>query len=245
MRSPVDTIVAPRFPEMTWINVASLRMEKQATRPVLIEFWDFSRPSSLRTLPYLKAWHARYGDAGLRVISIHAPGFDVSRDEDEVRRAVERLGIEHAVAIDADFALWQAYENQGWPSRYLFAPRLKLVEARFGEGGYHETERAIQELLGIDEPLTDFIRAADDDDVPIVLPTAEHDGPHSGPYAAGEVWIITDRPGTVLVNGEAHELAHPGAHLVLAHERHTEGDLTIEPQGDVTVLQTWFAPGLA
>ena len=71
MRPPVDTIVAPPFPkDLTWLNVAPLRMEKQATRPVLIEFWDFCRPSSLRTLPYLKAWHERYADAGLRVISV-------------------------------------------------------------------------------------------------------------------------------------------------------------------------------
>ena len=76
VRAPVDTIPAPLFPrDMTWLNVASLRMEKQRGRPVLVEFWDCCRVQSLRTLPYVKAWHERYADAGLRVISIHAPGF--------------------------------------------------------------------------------------------------------------------------------------------------------------------------
>ena len=34
---------------------------------MLVEFWDFCRPNSLRTLPYVKAWHERYGERGLRV----------------------------------------------------------------------------------------------------------------------------------------------------------------------------------
>ncbi len=192
MRPPVDTIVAPSFPkDLAWVNVAPLRMEKQATRPVLIEFWDFCRPSSLRTLPYVKAWHERYADAGLRVISVHAPGFPPGHDEHQVRAAVERLGIEHPVAIDTDFLLWRAYANPGWPARYLFAPRLKLVDVHHGEGDYHGTERVIQELLGVDGDLVELVRPSDDDDAPIVVPTAEREGAYSGPYEAGEVWVVT------------------------------------------------------
>jgi hypothetical protein len=77
-----------------------LRMDQQRGRPVLVEFWDFCRVSSLRTLPYLQAWHERYAEAGLRVVSVHSPGFEPSRDEDAVRAAVERLGIEHSVFVD-------------------------------------------------------------------------------------------------------------------------------------------------
>ncbi len=83
---------------LVWVNVAPLRMEKQARHPVLIEFWDVCRPSCLRTLPYLRAWHERYADAGLRVIGVHASGFPAGRDEDRVREAIARLGIAHPVA---------------------------------------------------------------------------------------------------------------------------------------------------
>ena len=62
---PVDHIQAPPFPpQLPWINSEPLRMEQQRGRPVLIEFWDFCRPNSIRTLPYLKAWHERYRAAG-------------------------------------------------------------------------------------------------------------------------------------------------------------------------------------
>src|SRR3954470_5147830 len=119
MKAPVDTIAAPLFPtDLPWVNVAPLRMDKQVGRPVLVEFWDFCRPNSLRTLPYVKAWHGRYADAGLRVIGVHSPGFAPGRHNAAARAAVERLGIEHAVLLDPDHAVWNLYKNQGWPARY-------------------------------------------------------------------------------------------------------------------------------
>ncbi len=116
---------------------------------MLVEFWDFCRPNSIRTLPYVKAWHERYAGDGLRVIGVHCPGFEPARDEQAVRDAVERLEIAHPVLIDSEFEVWQEYENRGWPARYLFDGHARLFEYHYGEGGYEETELAIQELLGV------------------------------------------------------------------------------------------------
>ena len=70
MRAPVDHIAAPPFPPgLRWLNSAPLQMERQLGRPVLIEFWDFCRSNSIRTLPYMKAWHERYSGLGLLVIA--------------------------------------------------------------------------------------------------------------------------------------------------------------------------------
>ena len=134
MRPPIDTIVAPPFPQgLDWVNVAMLRMDQQLGRPVLIEFWDFCRINSLRTLPYLSEWHARYAPEGLRIIGVHTPGFAPARDPDAVRAAVARLGIEYAVLLDTDGQVWDLYENRGWPARYLFEPeRQVLVDVHFG-----------------------------------------------------------------------------------------------------------------
>jgi len=121
----------------------------QRGRPMLVEFWDFCRPNSLRTLPYVRAWHERYADAGLRVIGVHCPGFEASRDQRAVREAVARLQIAYPVLLDGDFALWQEYGNEGWPARYLFDGRARLFEYHYGEGAYTETELAIQQLLGL------------------------------------------------------------------------------------------------
>ena len=149
MRAPVDHIAAPPFPaELPWINVATLRMDQQPGRPVLVEFWDFCRPNSIRTLPYMKAWHERYEPPGLRVIGVHASGFEPSADPDAVRAAVARLGIPYPVVVDVELEIWQLYGNLGWPARYLWQPDGTLFDYHYGEGAYDETEPAIQELLG-------------------------------------------------------------------------------------------------
>jgi mannose-6-phosphate isomerase-like protein (cupin superfamily) len=246
MRVPTDTIAAPMFPaKLPWLNVASLRMDQQRGRPVLLEFFDVCRPASLRTLPYLQAWHERYEAAGLRVISVHAPGFAPGRDEDVVARAVQRLGIEHPVLLDTDLLLWGIYENQGWPARYLFDPELRLFEVHFGEGGYRETEAAIQELLGVEGEPVPFVHPEDDPEARIVVPTPDQEGAWSGPYEAGGVWAVLEGEGSVTVNGEERPVTYSGAHLLVAHDRHEHGVLELEPGAGVTCHAVCFTPGLA
>jgi hypothetical protein len=246
MRPPVDDIHAPPFPRgAAWANVASLRMDKQRGRPVLIEFWDFCRPSSLRTLPYVRAWHDRYAAAGLRVVSVHCPGFPPGEDEDAVRAAVARLGIEHAVLIDTGFELWREYENAGWPARYLWNADGHLAEFHYGEGGYAETELAIQELLGVErEPLA-VLRPEEEPSARIVVQTPDQEGAYSGPYGAGGVWAVLAGRGEIGVDGAPRAVEWPGAHLLLDHPHHVEGVLELRIGAGVECYATCFTPGLA
>jgi hypothetical protein len=153
---PEADIYAPEFPsQLEWLNVAFLRMNTLlGGGPVLVEFWDFARINSLRTMPYLKAWHERYADAGLRLIGIHSPGYSFGRDREVVARAVERLEVTYPVVLDPELELWRIYGNMGWPGRYLFDRTGKLVFIHYGEGEYVETELAIQEHVAqLREPL--------------------------------------------------------------------------------------------
>lgn len=152
---------------MQWINAAFLRMDGLVNRAcALVEFWDFARVNSLRTLPYTKAWHERYGGRGLRVIGVHAPGYSFGRDAELVHRAVERLAISYPVALDPDFALWREYGNKGWPARYLFGPDAKLRYIHYGEGDYEDAELAIRDALRELDPEVDL----PDDTVPRLRP---------------------------------------------------------------------------
>jgi hypothetical protein len=133
---------------MTWLNVAFLRMDKLMGRhAVLLEFWDFARVNSLRTMPYLRGWHERYADAGLTVIGVHSPGYSFGRDPEVVVEAVDRLEIAYPVLLDPDLEVWRIYGNRGWPGRYLFDRRGQLRHIHYGEGEYRDTELAIQETL--------------------------------------------------------------------------------------------------
>ena len=154
---------------MVWLNVAFLRMDRLlGQHAVLIDFWDFARVNSVRTLPYLREWHERYGDSGLRVIGVHSPGYSFGRDPEIVARAAERLEVHYAVVLDPELQVWRLYGNRGWPGRYLFDRTGMLRYIHYGEGDYLEAELAIQELLGeLDEdfdppPPMDPVRPEDE-----------------------------------------------------------------------------------
>lgn len=158
MRLPADNeAYAPEFPQgHSWLNVAFLRMAVQIGRPVLVEFFDFARINSHRTLPYTKAWHERYEDLGLRVIGVHASGYSFGTDEEAVVRGIEQLAIPYAVVLDANFAIWREYGNRGWPARYIFDRRGVLRFVHWGEGEYEESERVLRELLTEADPEVDL-----------------------------------------------------------------------------------------
>ena len=249
MRAPPDRISAPFFPPRAeWVNVASLRLDKQFGRPLLFEFWDFCRANSLRTLPYLRGWHERYAAAGLRVISVHAGAYRPSQDPAQVRAAVARLGIEHPVMIDADFELWQEFGNAAWPARYLFDRRLRLFSMHYGEGAYDETQDEICELLEIErEPLAP-LRPEDVPGAAVGQPTPEQPGLWSGPYEAGAVWAVLEpaagTTGEVRANGRAIAVPHAGCFSLVEHDRHTVGVLELEVGEGVTCHAVQFTPGV-
>jgi len=168
---PDEEIAAPEFPpRIEWLGTSFLRMDRLLGRHVaLVEFWDFARVNSIRTLPYLQGWHARYADAGLQVIGVHSAGYSFGRDRDVVERAVEELAINYPVALDPELEVWRLYGNRGWPGRYLFDRRGVLRWLHYGEGDYDGTELAIQELLA--ELDADF------DPPPVIDPVRPEDAP--------------------------------------------------------------------
>ena len=220
-------------------------MDQQRGHPVLVEFWDFCRPSSNRTLPYMTAWHERYAALGLRVIGVHSAGFEPSSEPASVEAAVERLEIEYPVVIDLELAIWQEYENLGWPARYLWGPDGHLFEFHYGEGAYRETELAIQELLGVQREPVAPVRPEDAPEALLEPQSEDVAGPYSGPYEAGAVWAVLDGDGVVRVGDRELAVDHPGAYELIRHERSTAGVLELEVGDGVECLAVCFSPGLS
>ena len=222
-----------------------LRMDQQRGRPVLIEFWDFCRSNSIRTLPYMKAWHERYSGLGLLVIGVHASGFEPSRDPEAVRVAVARLGIPYPVVVDSELQIWEHYGNLGWPARYLWGQDGMLFEQHYGEGDYAGTELAIQELLGTGEAPLAPVRPEDAPGALLEPQSEDVEGPYSGPYEAGGVWAVLSGEGSVAVNNEPLRIDHPGAYELIHHEHSTEGFLELALGTGVECHAVCFTPGLA
>lgn len=218
-------------------------MDQQKGRSVLVEFWDFCRINSLRTLPYMCEWYSRYQELGLRVIGVHSSGFPPSSEVDSVEAAVQRLGIEYPVVIDHELAIWDYYGNRGWPARYLWNSEGVLEYYHYGEGAYTETELEIQTLLSVERDPVRPLRPEDESDVLLPPITADQKGAYSGPYEAGGVWGVFEGRGTVYVNSSEIEITHPGCYQLIEHNRHSEGTVEIATPEAVVCHATCFVPG--
>jgi len=130
-----------------WINSQALTAKQLKGKVVLVDFWDYSCINCIRSIPYIRAWAEKYKDSGLVVIGVHTPEFDFEKQMPNVQKAVQRLGISYAVALDSNHAIWSAFSNQYWPAEYFLDAKGRVAYEHFGEGNYDESERWIQELL--------------------------------------------------------------------------------------------------
>ena len=130
-----------------WLNSAPLSRKSLRGRVVLVNFWTYTCINSLRPLPYVKNWAAKYKDAGLAVIGVHTPEFSFEHEPTNVEEVVRTLNITFPVAIDSETRIWQSFSNQAWPAQYLVDAKGRIRYHHFGESDYGEIERAIQELL--------------------------------------------------------------------------------------------------
>jgi cytochrome c biogenesis protein CcdA/thiol-disulfide isomerase/thioredoxin len=132
---------------VAWLNSAPLTRDSLRGKVVLIDFWTYSCINCLRALPYVEAWSTKYKDASLVVIGVHTPEFAFEKEQSNVERAVRDLKLNYPVAIDSDYKIWKAFNNQYWPAHYFIDGKGRIRYHHFGEGEYEESERVIQQLL--------------------------------------------------------------------------------------------------
>ncbi len=142
-----------------WLNSPPLSAAELRGRVVLVDFWTYTCINWLRTFPYVRAWEEKYREHGLVVLGVHTPEFTFEHDLDNVRWNTKERGIEYPVAVDNDYAIWRAFDNNYWPALYFVDAQGAVRHHHFGEGGYEESERVIQQLLidagadGVDQEL--------------------------------------------------------------------------------------------
>ena len=130
-----------------WLNSEPLTARSLRGKVVLVNFWTYSCINSLRELPYIASWAARYKDSGLVVIGAHTPEFGFEKERANVENAVRELQITFPVPIDSNHAIWQSFHNEYWPADYLVDANGRIRYHHFGEGDYGVSERVIQTLL--------------------------------------------------------------------------------------------------
>jgi cytochrome c biogenesis protein CcdA/thiol-disulfide isomerase/thioredoxin len=138
----------PSFAGATlWLNSPPLTPEALRGKVVMVDFWTYSCINCLRALPFVESWYEKYKDHGLVIIGVHAPEFAFEKDPNNVRRAVADLKVTYPVALDNDYAIWQAFNNQYWPAHYFIDATGRIRGHHFGEGNYDESEQTLRKLL--------------------------------------------------------------------------------------------------
>ena len=138
----------PSFAGATgWLNSEPLTPEGLRGRVVLVDFWTYTCVNWLRTLPYVRAWDAKYAAQGLTTIGVHTPEFDFERDVDNIIAQARALRVPYPIAIDSDYGVWQAFDNHYWPAVYIADAQGRIRYHHFGEGEYAMQEMVIQQLL--------------------------------------------------------------------------------------------------
>jgi thiol-disulfide isomerase/thioredoxin len=136
-----------------WLNSEALGPAELRGQVVLVNFWTLTCINWLRQEPYVRAWSQAYRDDGLAVIGVHTPEFSFEHEIDRVRVATKERGIDYPVAADNDYEIWSAFDNHYWPALYFVDAEGVIRDHHFGEGRYEESERVIQQLLGVDREL--------------------------------------------------------------------------------------------
>ncbi|MDT6964111.1 cytochrome c biogenesis protein DipZ [Cupriavidus sp. SZY C1] len=147
-RLPVEGQLPALDGAVQWFNTpngAPITRQQLQGKVTLVYFWTYSCINCIRTLPYLRAWADKY--PGLTVIGVHTPEFAFEKRPENVRRAIGDFKINFPVALDSDFRIWRAFDNNYWPAAYFVDARGNIRHHQFGEGDYANSERVIQTLL--------------------------------------------------------------------------------------------------
>jgi cytochrome c biogenesis protein CcdA/thiol-disulfide isomerase/thioredoxin len=144
---PVEGSLPSLAGAVEWLNSPPLTPAELKGKVVLVDFWTYSCINCLRSIPYVRAWADKYKDQGLVVIGVHAPEFAFEKNIGNVKQAVAKLKIDYPVAIDNDYAIWRAFNNEYWPADYFIDAKGQIRHHFFGEGDYSESEKVIQQLL--------------------------------------------------------------------------------------------------
>jgi hypothetical protein len=144
---PIEGRLPPFDGAITWLNSPPLTPAGLRGKVVLVDFLTYTCINWQRTQPYIRAWAARYKDHGLVAIGVHTPEFEFEKNLDNIRPGLAMFRVDYPVAVDSDYAIWNAFDNHYWPAAYIADAQGNIRHHTFGEGQYDQQEAVIQQLL--------------------------------------------------------------------------------------------------
>jgi hypothetical protein len=181
--------MAPDFTMHQCVYADSIALADYLDGPVLLVFYDGGLETNANTLRYAKEWQRRYEGDGLRIIGIHSPFFEPSKEASNAIEVVARTGAVLPVGLDMDRRIYDLYGIKALPAFVLIRPGGEIAAALSGLKVYADVEQAVQSELKRIKP--DII-------LPLIArPMKPWDDPDAHLYPTTPLVILGYGPGNI------------------------------------------------
>ena len=137
--------------ELPWLNAQAASLHELRGRPVVLAFVNAASAWCAQRLAELAQWQAR-NPGRIQVLVVQVPRFDSERVPQRSLKLLRRLGVTAPVLLDADWAAWQRYGIEAWPTLVLVNAEGQERERFVGLAG--DLERSLFALVeGLPRPL--------------------------------------------------------------------------------------------
>ncbi len=144
--APAAADLTPLFAAGTWLNGTATQATLRG-KVVLVDVFTFDCINCKHVVPNLRRLQTDEPPSRFAIVGVHAPETEYERDRGNVLKNLAEQGITWPVRIDNDFAVWQAYGIQYWPTQLIFDRHGRLRQTIIGEGRDDEVNTEIQALL--------------------------------------------------------------------------------------------------
>ena len=141
------TSLSPIVNAVSWLGARPSPAMLQG-KVVVVDVFTFDYINCKHVIPELRSLRSSMSQRDLQIVGVHSPETPYERDRANLIQNVELQGITWPVAIDNDFALWNAYGIQYWPTQMVFDRRGRLRKTIVGEGQDALLAQTVRQLAG-------------------------------------------------------------------------------------------------
>lgn len=138
---------APELYGDYWFNSAPRSIASSQGQNILLFFWSYTSPASLRMLPIIQEWFTMYADLGLECIGVHSPEFSFATNPRNVEDFLQKHSVHFPIVADNDRLIAGAYRITTFPSLVLISGNGNIYDVVTETFSISRLERSMQYLL--------------------------------------------------------------------------------------------------
>lgn len=129
-----------------WLN-GSVTLASLRGKVVLLDFYTFDCINCKHVQPNLRTLYHGTARQDLAIVSVHSPETPYEHDRHNLIDSLKAQGVAWPVAVDNDFAIWNSYGVEAWPTQLVFDRHGVLRATIVGEGQDAELDATIDKLI--------------------------------------------------------------------------------------------------